>query len=455
MTPQSIDQSDPKKRKQVSETSSESVTNKRAKEQELTSTSTSIPPSVTGTASATSSSNSDVSVDPKGKILVVKKDNCVTPVTLLSNATCKVQTLTVSDQHATLLLTSTRDNNNHDPDNKDEDEDENEGKEMIRPTFQSLLKLTMVPFHKEILGSNPVHNPNDALKPEVNLLDHKPEASDQIKIFLKQYNYTVKSESGAEYSYYSAAPSSSKSNNTNAFGAFDVELISPATKRQISRAMPNLGSTLIHETPELYQTVVQPYIHSIVEGNSLSWIQNVIQVKKEKERLIVNSDQFIVNIDTKWRTHPPPLSTPRSEWYNHPSVKDLYCLGIAKDVCGRIASLRDLRQCHIPMLKSLQKEGLEAIRNIYGVASDQIRCFVHYQPQFYHFHVHFTRLENEVGSTVERGHLVADIVQNLELDPLYYEKRTITYKLKKMSPLHCLIAASLDSNGNGNDDGES
>jgi len=65
--------------------------------------------------------------------------------------------------------------------------------------------------------------------------------------------------------------------------------------------------------------------------------------------------------------------------------------------------------------------------------------FVHYQPQFYHFHVHFTRLENEVGCAVERGHLLSDVIQNLEFDEGYYCKRIITYKLKKGSPLQNLV----------------
>ena len=73
------------------------------------------------------------------------------------------------------------------------------------------------------------------------------------------------------------------------------------------------------------------------------------------------------------------------------------------------------------MLENLQREGLEAIESVYGVKSDQIRCFIHCQPQCYHSHFHFTRLENKIGSTVERGHLFTD-VQNLNMDPEYYEK---------------------------------
>ena len=402
----------------------------------------------------------------------------VTPLSILSDESCKVQTLTVSDQHATLLLTHDASDEKASPLDKDStatatttsapstdaDVDADAEEQPTKP-IQSLLKLTVVPFHKEVLGSNPVYSPSDTQKPELKLLDHNPTASAAIAAFLQNYGFQLKSESGAEYSYYNATPSSIPSSvdaattsakmetepkndvstpvpvqvPSNSNGAFDVELISPATERQIYRAMPSLGSILIHETPELYKQVVQPYIQSIVDGNSLGWIHNVIEVKKEKERLIVNSSEFIVNIDTKWRSHPPPLTTPREEWHGHSSVSDLYCLGIVKQ--KGIASLRDLRGEHISMLKNLQREGLEAIQKMYGVESDQIRCFVHYQPQFYHFHVHFTRLENEIGSTVERGHLLSDIIQNLEMDDLYYEKRTIAYKVKKLSPLHNLIAS--------------
>jgi m7GpppX diphosphatase len=320
------------------------------------------------------------------------------------------------------------------------------------------------------LGSNPVLSANDTEKPEVNLLNHDPVASQNIISFLKSYEFITKSESGAEYSYYHAKPSTLLLSKVHSitlpeqpddnskiegnkvpldkacsfFGAFDAELISPADKRQITRALPSLGSTLIEETPELYENVVKPYIQSITDGDSLGWINNVIEVKKEKERLLVNHEDFIVNIDTKWRSHPPPLSTPREEWYGHPSIDDLYCLGIVKS--KGIATLRDLRGEHISLLKNIQKEGLVAIEKIYGVKPDQIRCYVHYQPQFYHFHVHFTRLENEIGSTVEKGHLLTDIVQNLEMDPMYYTKRTNVYKLRKDAPLQNLIMNQFNVN---------
>ena len=338
------------------------------------------------------------------------------PLDILGKEGVKVQSLTVSDQHATLLIThqqqliakeetpETNDNDNQATTTITSTCIDNNNDQDIS-TITSLLKLTLQPFHKEILGSNPVISQEDIDRgqiPERNLLDHNPIASDEIISFLKKYTFDLKSESGAEYSYHSASPTNSNdtdptkqensdsiSNAISKFGCFDVELISPASPYQISRAMPTLGHVLINESYEMYNTVVQPYIQSIIDSGSLSWINNVMEGKKEVERLLVNHEEFVINVDTKWRTHPPPLTTPRSEWYNHSSTADLYCLGIVKD--SSITCIRDLRGHHIPLLKSMVKEGLAAIKSLYGVEENQIRIFVHYQPQFYHFHVHFTR----------------------------------------------------------------
>jgi m7GpppX diphosphatase len=303
---------------------------------------------------------------------------------------CEAQTLSVSDQHATVLV-------------KNDEQ-----------TEQSLVKLTVIPFHREVFQAS---------------------ESNKILSFLNDYDFSLTSESGAEYSYHDALPKKplflSRFLRGHALpanmGAFKVELISPASDRQIQRAMPKPGMVLIEETPEMYATVAKPYIQSIIEGGSLSWIENVVSGKKERERLLLDQEDFILNVDTKWRSHPDANAVPRSEWYGHESVVDLYCLAIVKD--GGIASLRDLNSKHIPVLQSIVKDGSESIEKIYGVQRNQLRIFVHYHPQFYRFHVHFTRLWNEVGCQVERGHLVSDIIQNLQMDGEFYSKRTITYKL--------------------------
>lgn len=328
------------------------------------------------------------------------------PLEILSNSGCKVQSLTVSDQHATLLLTHT----DEAPASADEisaagADDQN----TTTKTTQSLLKLTIVPFHKQLLGSNPVLSQEDIEKGQVaerNCLKHDPSASDKILSFLKQYTFQLSSDSGEEYSYYTASPEHGKTTAKeieemlSGVGKFDVELISPATPNQINRAMPSLGHVLIEETPQMYLQCTKPYIQAVVDSGSISWIKNLVEVKKEKERLLVNHDDFIINIDTKWRSHPPPLTTPREEWMNHPSTVDLYCLGICKQ--SGITCLRDLTSEHIPMLKAMMKEGLAAIKSTYGVEKDQIRVFIHYQPQF----VSNRYQVSSQSITVHRPHLI-------------------------------------------------
>ena len=58
----------------------------------------------------------------------------------------------------------------------------------------------------------------------------------------------------------------------------------------------------------------------------------------------------------------------------------------------------------------------------YGVPTHALRCFVHYPPQFYHFHAHFTHVAVDFGVSTERAHLLDDVIENLERDGEHYAK---------------------------------
>ena len=156
---------------------------------------------------------------------------------------------------------------------------------------------------------------------------------------------------------------------------------------------------MVAETPAMYHAVTAPYIESL-DPRSVAWIGNVLNLSKEKERVLYNEAEdeevgFLLNVDTKWKSHPDCATTERSTWHGHAAVKDLYCLAI----CHRrdVRSLRDLTAEHLPMLKSILAKGPEVIEAVYGIQREELRIFVHYQPQFYHFHVHFTRLHSDIG----------------------------------------------------------
>jgi hypothetical protein len=122
--------------------------------------------------------------------------------------------------------------------------------------------------------------------------------------FLESFTYTLTSESGAEYSNYTARGNIKQDCGYNFLGdfkilfskekvqqVFNLEMISPASAIQIQREMPFSSWTDIVETPQLYHGVTQPHIASVIEGGALKLIQNVIHLKKEKERILQNTDE--------------------------------------------------------------------------------------------------------------------------------------------------------------------
>ncbi|XP_074177317.1 m7GpppX diphosphatase isoform X3 [Rhinolophus sinicus] len=119
-------------------------------------------------------------------------------------------------------------------------------------------------------------------------------------------------------------------------------------------------------------------------------------------------------------------------------LDDLYLIAI----CHRrgIRSLRDLTAEHLPLLRNILQEGQEAILQRYQVPADRLRVYLHYLPSYYHLHVHFTALGFEApGSGVERAHLLAEVIENLEHDPEHYQRRTLTFALRADEPLLQLL----------------
>lgn len=78
----------------------------------------------------------------------------------------------------------------------------------------------------------------------------------------------------------------------------------------------------------------------------------------------------------------------------------------------------------------------KAISEKYGLDRSQLRIYLHYQPSFYHLHVHFTYLRHEApGILVERAHLLSSVINNIELLPDYYQKATLSYVVRENDAL--------------------
>ncbi|XP_060106424.1 m7GpppX diphosphatase [Heteronotia binoei] len=197
-------------------------------------------------------------------------------------------------------------------------------------------------------------------------------------------------------------------------------VVYPATEKHLQKYLRR-EVYLIQETGADYENITLPFIES--QSFSIQWVYNILEKKAEADRIIYENpdptDGFVLIPDLKW---------------DQKQLDDLYLIAICH--CRGIKSLRDLTAEHLPLLKNISKEGKEAIMKRFGVAGAQLRVYLHYQPSYYHLHVHFTALSYDApGTSVERAHLLSDVIDNLELDSSYYRKRTLTFALRADEPL--------------------
>lgn len=206
-----------------------------------------------------------------------------------------------------------------------------------------------------------------------------------------------------------------------------VTIIYPASEKHIVKfsAQPK---HLLEETAHDYQTVTLPHLER--EQLSLEWLYNVLEHRKEQDRIVFEdpSDEtgFILLPDLKW---------------DGKTLEQLYLLALVRP--RGIKSLRDLTGEHLPLLRNIRERGTEAIRERYGIEGDKLRVYLHYQPTFYHLHVHFTFLQHDPpGIQCEKSHLLATVIGNLELVPDYYQRATLCCVFKETDKLYEKLRAA-------------
>ncbi|CAL1287878.1 unnamed protein product [Larinioides sclopetarius] len=168
----------------------------------------------------------------------------------------------------------------------------------------------------------------------------------------------------------------------------------------------------------LFNTVFPHFYFSFIQ-----WVHNILEHKSEAERIVFEDPDpqlgFVLLPDLKW---------------DESEKSSVYLIAIChtKDV----KSLRDLNASHLPLLKNIRKKALDAILKKYNIPSEKLRVFLHYQPSYYHLHVHFTSINKQVlGCQFEKARLLDTVISNIELLATYYQDVTLTYTLKSNDPL--------------------
>ncbi|KFB51793.1 hypothetical protein ZHAS_00019946 [Anopheles sinensis] len=206
-----------------------------------------------------------------------------------------------------------------------------------------------------------------------------------------------------------------------ALNRLKVTIVYPAAEKHIVKYSVQ-KRYIIEETADLYKRITLPHLE---QGQlSLEWLYNVLEHRKEKERIVFedpcDENGFILLPDLKW---------------DGKTVEQLYLLALVRR--RDIRSLRDLTTSHLPLLRNVQSRGIAAIKERYGIGASELRIYLHYHPTFYHLHMHFTYLRHDPpGITCEKAHLLSTVISNIELLPDYYQRATLSYTLKETDKLY-------------------
>lgn len=151
---------------------------------------------------------------------------------------------------------------------------------------------------------------------------------------------------------------------------------------------------MVIETSSIYEQKIRPYMERQREEGRLNWVWNIIEGKTEVEDVIYRTrlgeagdEGFLLLPDLNW---------------DRKTRESLHLLALVerKDIW----SLRDLRKKHVPWLQHMRDKILDSTVKMYeGLERDQLKAYVHYQPTYYHFHIHIVHVALEAGATQATG----------------------------------------------------
>ncbi|KAJ5880446.1 uncharacterized protein N7473_011499 [Penicillium subrubescens] len=239
------------------------------------------------------------------------------------------------------------------------------------------------------------------------------------------------------YRWYLAS-SNGSTQSTDSQQDLKLNLIWPCTAKHIKK-YSDQQLRMVTETPEIYQQHVRPFMQAKREEGHLNWVFNILEGRTEQEDVIMRDaghgpeDAFLMLPDLNW---------------DRKTLNSLHLLALVHR--RDIWSLRDLQKKHIPWLEYLRRRVLEATVKMYPeLEEDQLKLYVHYQPTYYHFHIHVVNVMLEAGATQATGKAfgLENIISQLETmsggDDVSMGDVSLTYYLGEESELWTDIYAPL------------
>ena len=185
-----------------------------------------------------------------------------------------------------------------------------------------------------------------------------------------------------------------------------INLIYPCTDKHIKKySFQQLRS--VTETPEIYRKYVQPYMSKCREEGRLNWVFNIIEGRAEQEDVIYRSEE--TSKDDNY------LLLPDLNW-DRKTVSNLHLLALVER--RDIWSVRDLKKSHVSWLRQLRSTLVTRVSKLYeGVEEDMIKFYIHYQPTYYHFHIHIVHINLDPNATQAIGKALSleNVISQLEM----------------------------------------
>ena len=186
-----------------------------------------------------------------------------------------------------------------------------------------------------------------------------------------------------------------------------LNLIYPCTEKHIKKYSPQ-KVRMVNETPEIYAQRVRPYMQKMRDEGRLNWVFNILEGRAEQDDILLR--EAGENADNEGF-----LLTPDLNW-DRKTLTSLHLLALVDR--RDLWSLRDLKKHHVTWLKHMREKVLDATIKLYKgeLDKDEIKLYVHYQPTYYHFHIHVVHVMCEATSTqsVGKAFSLDNIISQLE-----------------------------------------
>ena len=184
-----------------------------------------------------------------------------------------------------------------------------------------------------------------------------------------------------------------------------INLIYPSTEKHIKKYSFQQSRYVI-ETPEIYAKYIRRYMSKCREEGRLNWVFNIIEGKSEQENVLYRSQEADKKDDY--------LLLPDLNW-DRKTIGGLHLLALVER--RDIWSIRDLKKKDVAWLRHLRSTLASTVSKLYeGVEDDMLKFYIHYQPTYYHFHIHIVHVNLDPTGTQAVGKALGlnDVISQLE-----------------------------------------